>query len=229
MAPSPRRSFQRKSDARPRELRTAALKLFAVHGYGGTTIEDIARAAGVTVGTIYRYFKDKEALLHAIVEWAAAEPFLEPIASTTDGEPRTRLRQLGQAVWSASRREPHVHVIRLVLAETGNVPGLVDRYREKVLEPAERLFAESIEQCGQPANATVLARAALGALLGASVLAGSPNAPTPLIPQLSPLDVTVDTVLATWLRPVTLAAKDRPSPAAEPPPAAPRPRGPDAW
>lgn len=227
MASGPRRTFQRKSDARPGELRNAALKLFAVHGYSGTTIEDIAQAAGVTVGTIYRYFKDKEALLHAIVDWAAAEPFLDLAAAQVGKDPHHRLRLLGQAIWTASRREPHVHVLRLVLAETGNVPGLVDHYRANVLEPTERLIATAIERCGQGTNATVLARAILGALLGASVLAGSPNAPTPLVPQLAPLDLTVDTVLAAWLSPLT--ARDRASQTEEGPQPTPRPRGPDAW
>ena len=43
-------------------IRTAALRLFNELGYGSATIEDIARASGVGVGTIYRRWPDKAAL-----------------------------------------------------------------------------------------------------------------------------------------------------------------------
>lgn len=226
-----RRTFKRKSDARPGELRAAALKLFAQHGYGGTTIEDIAKAADVTVGTIYRYFRDKEALLHAIVEWTGTEPLLTPEEVVAAGpDPKSRLRSLAQAVWQASRRDPHVHLIRLLLSESGNAPGLVEHYRVTVLEPTERILADGLDQVGQAGNATVLARAVLGALLGASVLAGSPNAPTPLVPQLAPLDVTVETILAAWLgRSAPTSPTSPPAPPVHPTRRDPRPRGPDSW
>lgn len=45
------------------ELRTAARQLFAAQGYEATTVREIARAAGVTERTFYRYFDGKEALL----------------------------------------------------------------------------------------------------------------------------------------------------------------------
>jgi AcrR family transcriptional regulator len=44
----------------------AALELIAVQGFHGTPISQIARQAGVSVGSIYRYFADKDALIHAI-------------------------------------------------------------------------------------------------------------------------------------------------------------------
>jgi AcrR family transcriptional regulator len=221
-----RRTFTRKSDARPGELRTAALRLFAHHGYGGTTIDDIAKAADVTVGTIYRYFRDKQALLHAIVEWTATDPLLTPEEVVLAGDPKSRLRHLAQAIWNASRREPHVHLIRLLLAESGNAPELVEQYRVKVLEPTERIIADAIDQMGPSGNTTVVARAVVGGLLGASVLAGSPSAPTPIVPQLAPLDLTVDTLLGAWL------GKRAPAPSpptTEPPRRDGRPRGPDSW
>ena len=39
---------------------TAALKLYASKGYHDTTVDEIAAAADVSVGTAYRYFKDKK-------------------------------------------------------------------------------------------------------------------------------------------------------------------------
>jgi AcrR family transcriptional regulator len=44
----------------------AALELIAVQGFHGTPISQIAKQAGVSVGSIYRYFTDKNELIHAI-------------------------------------------------------------------------------------------------------------------------------------------------------------------
>jgi len=54
-----------RSDKRAAIL-TAALELIAAKGFHGAPTSEIAARAGVGVGSIYRYFKDKEALIHAV-------------------------------------------------------------------------------------------------------------------------------------------------------------------
>ncbi|MDD2220100.1 MAG: TetR/AcrR family transcriptional regulator [Desulfoplanes sp.] len=44
----------------------AALDLFSEHGFHSSPISQIATLAGVGVGSIYRYFSDKDALIHAV-------------------------------------------------------------------------------------------------------------------------------------------------------------------
>ena len=46
----------------------AALKVFAEHGLHGTPVPPIATEAGVGVGTLYRYFDSKEALINAVFQ-----------------------------------------------------------------------------------------------------------------------------------------------------------------
>ena len=46
----------------------AALKVFAKHGLHGTPVPPIATEAGVGVGTLYRYFDSKEALINAVFQ-----------------------------------------------------------------------------------------------------------------------------------------------------------------
>ena len=45
-----------------------ALRIFAQKGYFKTTVDDIARATGVAKGTVYLYFKDKQALYVATID-----------------------------------------------------------------------------------------------------------------------------------------------------------------
>lgn len=57
--------FPEPEDKRARIL-AAALELFEKAGFDGVAVPEIARAAGVATGTIYRYFEDKEALVNAL-------------------------------------------------------------------------------------------------------------------------------------------------------------------
>jgi AcrR family transcriptional regulator len=46
----------------------AALDLFSHHGYGATSMRDIAGQAGVSTGSVYHHFKDKESIFQALLE-----------------------------------------------------------------------------------------------------------------------------------------------------------------
>src|ERR1700751_1274747 len=62
-----KRRWERRKDARPQELLGAALDLFAERGFASTRLEDVARRAGVSKGTLYLYFANKEELFKAVV------------------------------------------------------------------------------------------------------------------------------------------------------------------
>ena len=57
-------------NARERLLETAT-GLFAEKGYAGTSVREIVEKAGVSKPVLYYYFKSKEGLFYAILEWAA--------------------------------------------------------------------------------------------------------------------------------------------------------------
>jgi AcrR family transcriptional regulator len=50
-------------EERRQQIVQAAIKLFSEQGYYNTTIQSIARAAGISVGLIYQYFRDKDDVL----------------------------------------------------------------------------------------------------------------------------------------------------------------------
>ena len=53
-------------DDKRRRILDAALPVFAAKGYHGTAVPDVAEAAGVGTGTLYRYFANKEALVNEV-------------------------------------------------------------------------------------------------------------------------------------------------------------------
>jgi len=88
--PRPTREHQKQE--RQRRILDAARRLFDRRGYGDTAMEDIARRAGLAVGTLYNYFSSKDDLLIAIfrrdservaalAERIVADPPADPVES----------------------------------------------------------------------------------------------------------------------------------------------------
>ncbi|MET0897240.1 MAG: TetR/AcrR family transcriptional regulator [Mycobacterium sp.] len=84
---SPRQ--QRSRETYERVLDVAA-KTFEELGYAGTTTNKVAEAAGISIGTLYHYFPDKDALLYSLAErhlaWAS-ESMMAAFARLRDEEP----------------------------------------------------------------------------------------------------------------------------------------------
>ena len=53
-----------------RLLLESGIALFAEKGYASTSVREIVEGAGVTKPVLYYYFKSKEGMFHAILNWA---------------------------------------------------------------------------------------------------------------------------------------------------------------
>src|SRR4026207_2480642 len=69
--------WTRRKHARPEEITAAALESFVERGYAATRLEDIAARAGISKGTLYLYFANKEDLFKAVVREGLASPIAE--------------------------------------------------------------------------------------------------------------------------------------------------------
>jgi AcrR family transcriptional regulator len=93
------------SDKRER-LVAAAVERFHHQGYAGTSIVDVARAAGVPPGNVFYYFRTKEDLAQAVIE-AWCQELAEDMAVL--GQEPDRWRRLERFVeGAAERREGYV-------------------------------------------------------------------------------------------------------------------------
>jgi AcrR family transcriptional regulator len=77
--------FNPVKELRENQIKEAALKLFSEKGFYGTTITQIAEAAGLGKGTIYWYWKSKEELAFSLVE-DMLSAFLELIEAAREEE-----------------------------------------------------------------------------------------------------------------------------------------------
>ena len=160
--------------ARREQIVGAATRVFAEKGFRRATTREVARAAGVSEGTIYNYFEDKDAILLAILdrlnetEWRA-EDFEQGMATDFRGFLEEYLRRRMSLIWE--NRE----VFRVVLSEILVNSELRKLYLQRVVEPtmkiAEENFRSRMEQGEvRETDAPLAMRFVAGAVLGVLVL-----------------------------------------------------------
>ncbi|MCI5599824.1 MAG: TetR/AcrR family transcriptional regulator [Hallerella porci] len=130
--------WQRKKDDRPQEILDAAIELFVDQGFSATKVSQIARKAGVTPGTLYVYFKNKEAILQEVVMKTLSQIFdegnaiLESYEGTSEGLVKILLDKWWEAVGSGSKISG---IPKLIISEVSNFPELADFYFKRILNP----------------------------------------------------------------------------------------------
>lgn len=75
------------AEERRLQILDTALTVFASKGFDGTSIKDIANAAGISQGLIYHYFKSKDDLLVLTIEHHSFLPYLRKILADTRSLP----------------------------------------------------------------------------------------------------------------------------------------------
>lgn len=134
----------------------AAIRCFLPLGYGATSMEAVAREAGVTTSTIFHQFVGKEALFREAVAhvWRALPVVrveTEQLAMLTV---ETALQQVGHAVaafWSAPLA---IGLVRMLLAEEQRFPDLVRSFVETDIEPMTTGLVSYL-QCVKESGVTV--------------------------------------------------------------------------
>jgi len=85
-------------------LLAAGRRVFEERGYANTRMSDIAKAAGVSHGTVYTWFDDKESLLRALVDDIVTEVFAALAIGDDVPEPEQRMLEANRRYLAAYRR-----------------------------------------------------------------------------------------------------------------------------
>jgi AcrR family transcriptional regulator len=133
----------KKGSARPREARSAAkreailaaaLDEFSQRGFEAARLDDLAKRAGVAKGTIYLYFRDKEALFQELIRG-----MLTPVVGTIEamGQADIPIGVLADRIVDIFVREVYEtrrkDVIRLMITEGRRFPHIAEFYYREVL------------------------------------------------------------------------------------------------
>ncbi|MFZ6689673.1 TetR/AcrR family transcriptional regulator [Undibacterium sp. SXout11W] len=135
--------WERRKEARPQELLAAALDLFVERGFAATRLDDVAKAAGVSKGTLYLYFSSKEDLFKAVVRESIV-PLIgeaEGMIGEFSGDSEELFRAVMTNWWQNIGTTKLSGLPKLMMAEAGNFPELARFYQEEVVNRGEKLVA----------------------------------------------------------------------------------------
>lgn len=132
----------------PQHIVAVARAEFLTHGYGATSIEAIARLAGVSKRTLYERFANKRALFGAVVQSLIGElrpPSSVPLIEGSDLP--AILRHLGILILEAALQPSALALYRLLIAEGQRFPELAlvlaqSGGREEAIGLIGRILAE---------------------------------------------------------------------------------------
>lgn len=132
-------------NSKRRQILDGARNVFMTLGFDGASMGEIARAAGVSKGTLYVYFADKNRLFEAIVE----QEVLEQGKAAFNFDPRrdvvTTLHEFGQAYIEVLCRPGGGSAIRTVMAIAERMPEVGRRFYEKVLQHTINRLVEYLD------------------------------------------------------------------------------------
>jgi AcrR family transcriptional regulator len=139
--------WRRRKTARPAEILSAALASFAERGFAATRLDDVAARAGVTKGTLYLYFRNKEELFKAVVRQELLPTIERAEAMVVEGAAPSMvvLEQL-VALFARIVSSRLSAIPKLVLTEAGNFPDLARFYLEEVVDRGKALFRRVLER-----------------------------------------------------------------------------------
>ena len=137
--------------AKLRQIMDGARSVFLGSGFDGASMNDIARAAGVSKGTLYAYFDSKEELFKAIIRAEYAQSAERLCAFKRAGDAREMLTDFGFRLISRMSEPSTLAFARVVVAASGKFPN-VGRffYESGPLYGATRLAEElvNLEKAG---------------------------------------------------------------------------------
>jgi AcrR family transcriptional regulator len=117
--------------AKRRQILAGAHAVFLAQGFDAASMNDIARAAGVSKGTLYVYFDNKEQLFEAIVEAecdAQAEGIFD--LDPNDRDVEAALKRLGVAYVKFLCRPEKASAVRTVIAIADRMPEIGRKFYE---------------------------------------------------------------------------------------------------
>ncbi len=141
------RTAQSEESSRDRILK-AAQRLFARQGYDGTTTRDLAIAAGVAEGTLFRHFANKKAILIEIATQGWVEILTDLLTELSEmGSYKAVAQVMQRRMWNFHK---NADMMRVCFMEAQFHPDLRDRIQAEVInkmtDVAEAFFQTAMER-----------------------------------------------------------------------------------
>lgn len=149
---------------RERQLLDVAEKLFKQHGYEGTSIEDVARAAGVTRPVVYEHHGDKDGLFVACVRRARLEfeqALIGGAAEAAGSDLNAMIRYGGELFFARLEQDPRRCAL-LLTTGSGPLGERLAQLRDATVVRVSALLPEHAPELPNPEAREAAARMVIG-------------------------------------------------------------------
>jgi len=142
----------------------ASVDLFGSHGFGATSLDDIADVVGVAKQTVLYWFSSKDELLDAVLAQTALElaAVIEAAVRAAPDEPLARIEGVVKAVFRTAVRRP------ALLGLVREVSRLSPTHAERLTRQVQPFVRRATDYLGQEMNAGRLRRADPGLMIALS-------------------------------------------------------------
>jgi AcrR family transcriptional regulator len=159
---------------RQKQITDAALAVFSAKGFGNSTVADIADAAGIGVGTIYNYYKDKQDLLISLIAQSLISTDLVKLLGNPQARNNEELMQLLLEERLAFGLD-NAQKMLFLFFEIQRDPRLRHQYAAEVVSPLlnkleKYIIAQVKNGSFRKVDAKVIARTFAASIIGNAVL-----------------------------------------------------------
>ena len=129
------------------QILRGAIPEFLKNGYACTSMDKVAKAAGVSKQTLYSHFTDKEGLFTALVKQMATKKFNFVWSQPLEGKPEQVLRSLADRLLTENINDPeYLEFAKLIIAESGNYPDLSKLFLTNISKPAVEILTKYLQE-----------------------------------------------------------------------------------
>jgi AcrR family transcriptional regulator len=139
--------WRRRAADRPREILDAALTVFVTKGFAATRLDDVAAAAGISKGLLYRYFDNKAELFKELIRQTLVASIRDVgDRAQASGSARAALDMFLHQLAAIAEDARRSAIPKLVVSESGSFPELAEFYLAEVIGPGLRQLAGVIRR-----------------------------------------------------------------------------------
>ena len=138
---------RQKSTEKAEAIIEGAMQEFLAHGYAATSMDRVAKAAGVSKATVYSHFGDKEGLFNALMKVLAEDKFKTAMtlqeSPSLEQDPQLFLQHLANKLLDSGISDrTFQNFIRIIIGESGRFPELAKAYVNNLAKPGIEILTK---------------------------------------------------------------------------------------
>lgn len=151
--PRSKKQFEEMRSATRDKIQSAAMHLFVHQGYGSTNVQQIADLAGISIGLLYRHYKNKEVLFIELVDFAMAGLQAVVDSFRTGDSPKKQLEQFVKEIYTDLSTSDDLANLMVLMTQSFFSGGASQKHHEIVALNQQMLVATAdLIKRGQETN-----------------------------------------------------------------------------